>query len=423
MRRAVVLLFLLCPASPLHAQSMRDRVSQLFTFGDCGQPLCLEVNADFHGNHYIPSVAQGEDNLLAFLTSAIGTAVGNVPFSAATSGVSFTFGAGAPVATAVSPGPIFAERAQTLGQGVLFMGATFNGIAFDNIRGVPLGDINFVFPHENVSDPALGAPTFENDIIEVTTDLELNLLIASFSASYGVTDRIDIGVSLPIVRASLSGTSRAEFEHYPGAASPHFFGTDANRSLIATSAASGDALGIGDVGGRLKVNIVQDESRGIAIVGDVRLPTGDEDDFLGTGATTVRVLGVASARFNDLTPHINAGYLHTTDATLPNRVLATAGFDYLVSERVTLAGDLLTSFEADDARRRLPAPVVYTAPEVRTVPLTRIPEKADNFIDASFGGKFDAGAGFRLVANVLFPLTDAGVRPTALWTVGVERTF
>jgi hypothetical protein len=60
---------------------------------------------------------------------------------------------------------------------------------------------------------------------------------------------------------------------------------------------------------------------------------------------------------------------------------------------------------------------------VRTVQLTEIPERKDHIMQASFGAKFSPATDFRFIANVLFPLTNAGVSPTAVWTVGLERTF
>ena len=50
--------------SPLHAQSsgLRDLIPELFQFGDCGEPLCLNSNvnaATGHGSHYIGSTVQG----------------------------------------------------------------------------------------------------------------------------------------------------------------------------------------------------------------------------------------------------------------------------------------------------------------------------------------------------------------------------
>src|SRR5262249_3999677 len=120
MRRLPLLAVLLLPvAGPLGAQSMSQRFQQLYTFGDCGQPLCLSVNASVHGELFLPSVRQGEHNMLAFVTGSIGASLASLPFTAGSGGATFHFENGSPVETSVSSGPIFAERAQTLGKGRL----------------------------------------------------------------------------------------------------------------------------------------------------------------------------------------------------------------------------------------------------------------------------------------------------------------
>jgi hypothetical protein len=107
-----------------------------------------------------------------------------------------------------------------------------------------------------------------------------------------------------------------------------------------------------------------------------------------------------------------------------NALLATLGFDHLLSERVSLALDLVTGFEMGDSKLILPEPVVFTAPApVTTVQLTDIPDEKDNVMDASFGLKFTLPSDYRVVSNILFPLGDGGLRPKFLWTVGFERTF
>jgi hypothetical protein len=422
MRRSVsTVLMLGLLASPASAQSMRERVTNLFTFGSCGDPLCLEVNAEIHGQHYNPSVVQGEGNMLAFLGNAITSAIGNVPFAAATSGTAFTFEGGIPTPIQISPGPVFGDRAQTLGRGNVYFGASVSGISFDNIRGVPLSDLEFRFSHQNVGDQALGNPAFENDVIEVATDMSLDLLVGTVIAAYGLGDRIDVGVALPIVRASLSGTSTAQFDYW-NASSPHEFGTEDNPQAQATTSSEGSVVGVGDIGARLKVLLFENASLGISAIGDVRLPTGSEDDFLGTGTTTVRAIGVVSGRFGDFTPHVNVGALLTSADYLNNRMLVTAGFDHLLSESVTLALDLVSNFQMGDAKLTVPDRVVFTAPTVRTLDLTNIPRQIDDLMDGSVGVKIAAG-GFRIVANALVPLTDGGMRPNLMWTVGLERTF
>ena len=100
-------------AAPVAAQDLRSTITQLFTYGDCGAPLCLELG-DEHGNHFIPAVTAGNQTVLSFLTEAIGRTASNVPLSATSSGATFTLVGGLPVRTSTSAGPIFAERAKAV---------------------------------------------------------------------------------------------------------------------------------------------------------------------------------------------------------------------------------------------------------------------------------------------------------------------
>jgi hypothetical protein len=421
----VVPLLALFFATPLQAQDLRATFNRLYTFGECGTPLCLDLPG-IHGDHYNPGIVESGGNLLLFVENAIGLAVGNVPFTAATSGVSFQFEGGAPVATTVSAGPIFADRAETLGRGRLLFGANLTGLSFSKIRGEPLDEMVLRFVHENVEDAALGNPTFERDYIEVETNLDLSLLITTLYATYGVNDRIDIGIAIPLVRASLSGSSQASFVYYGGATaqtSPHYFGTPESRTATAGSTAEGSAFGIGDIAGRLKFFLASGPDYGIGLLADVRVATGNEDDFLGSGATTLRLLGVTSGRMGSFSPHLNGGVLINGAEGQTHRALATVGFDQLLGQQITLAADLVGSFQLGESELGLPEPVVFTAPEVNRLDLSDIPDKSDHFMDASVGLKVDAGSNFRVLANVLVPLTNSGLRPSVAWTVGLEKTF
>ena len=107
------------------AQRLRERISQLFVFGQGQEPLFLAGSATSsnstairaHGNHFIPSQVAENGSIIGFLTGALGASVSNVPIGATTSGETFRFEGGVPVSTATSAGPIFAERGQTLGRG------------------------------------------------------------------------------------------------------------------------------------------------------------------------------------------------------------------------------------------------------------------------------------------------------------------
>ena len=423
MRRLAIAALMLSTASPAAGQNLAGDFRQLFTFGSCGQPLCLVVNSAVHGLHFIPAVTQGQHDMLSFMTGSIATSLGNLPFTSATSGVTFSFVGGAPVATSVSGGPIFGERSQTLGRGRFLAGMNINGLGMDNIRGVPLDNLQFKFTHQNVVDPALGDPPYERDIIIVDTDMKLSLTATSVFASYGLLDNLDVGILVPIIHASLSGTSRAHFDPYDPDATPHHFGTQENPVDTASSSTSGSATGLGDIAIRAKLNVTQTNQYGFAILTDIRLATGDTANFLGSGAATVRALGVASARFGDFSPHVNAGVALRSGNSQNNSMLATLGFDQLVSPSVSIAGELIGDFTMGASKLTLPEPVVFTAPTVETVNLTDIPGGKDDILDASFGLKVTLPSDYRVVGNLLFPLKDAGLAPKFLWTLGVERTF
>ena len=410
-------------SNPVGAQSLSDRFSQLFTFGTCGQPLCLNVDiVGEHGLHYIPSVTQGENDLLGFITGSIATSLGNLPFTSATSGVTYRFVDGVPQPTSTSAGAIFGERAQTLGKGRLLAGVNLNRLSMETLRGQPLNNLTFRFAHQNVGAAAYGDPLYENDIIEVTTDLKVDLLVGSVFASFGLLDQVDVGVLVPVIHASLEGRSEANLIPYTRP-SPHQFGTPSLPTEYADTTADGTASGIGDITVRVKAGLVQRGSVGFAVLADVRLPTGDSANFLGSGSASVRAMGILSGRSGNFSPHINLGYAYRAGETQTNSIIGAFGFDHLVADRVTLAADLLMDRQIGDALIDLPAPVEYTAPTRRRVRLTDLPDRKDNLLDGSVGMKLQFPSGYRLVTNILMPISEGGLRPHYFWTLGFERTF
>lgn len=427
MRRLLPVAALLAAApGVLHGQTLSDRFTQLFTFGACGEPLCLLVNLDpqgrHHGDHYIPGITQGERDLFAFITGSISTSLANLPFTAATAGTAFEFIDGVPVATSVSAGGIFGDRSITLGRGRLLAGANVNALNMRTLRGQRLDDLTFRFAHQNVGNPMMGDPVFENDIIEVRTRLNVDLLVASMFASYGIHDNIDVGLLIPFVRASLSGESEAQVIPFERP-TPHLFDIQGNPSEFADASTSGSATGLGDIAVRVKANLYQATDLGFAIAGDVRLPTGDSANFLGSGQTIVRALGIVSGRMGDFSPHLNAGFALRSGETQTNSFVGALGFDHAFADGVTLAVDFLGDFALQDSPLRLPENVIFDVPERRRVRLTDIPDRRDHLVDASIGLKMQMPNELRVVTNFLVPLSDGGMRPRYLWTAGLERVF
>ncbi len=426
LRRSVLALAgLMCVSVPAQAQKLRDKIGDLFTFGNCGEPLCLDgsINAGTgHGNHFIPAAATGNFAVISFISDAIATNASNFPVSATSSGVTFKLVGGVPVKATSSAGPIFGERAQTMGRGRFLMGANLSGIRFKTLRGVPIDNLQLNFTHEDIGNPGLGDPVFENDVINLRMSMYVDLLVTSFFVTYGLLDRVDISVAAPLVHTSFQGRSTAQIVPF-GEPAFHFFGgTSADPILRASTATFGSATGIGDIAGRIKINLSNKNSFAMAVLGDARFATGDEEQLLGAGHTSFRAMAIASAQYGAFSPHINAGYLWRGGDLANNAVLANAGFDQALNEWVTFAADVLTEWEVGDSKLKLPGPVTFTIPFTRTIDPTDIPSKRDNKANASIGFKFLTG-GPTIVTNALIPLLRGGLQPNVVWTTGLEFNF
>ncbi|HZI75085.1 MAG TPA: hypothetical protein VFD73_13880, partial [Gemmatimonadales bacterium] len=398
MRRVLLTIALALVAGPAQAQHLRDRLSDLFIFGSGESPLVLGGTSDpsnpesirIHGNHFVPAAVASNGTIISFLTNSIGSNVANVPVSATSGGTTFSFQGGVPTRTSTSAGPIFGERAQTLGRGRVLASLSRTGVRFKTLRGVDLDHLRFTFTHANSDFPGcdsiaggdcslLGVPTLENETIDLNLALDIDLTVTGFLLTYGVTDRVDIGVALPLVSVSLNGTSNAQVNPFGPPPAVHFFGgTPDNPILTASRSVEGSTTGLGDVDGRVKINLRRAEPLSVAVLADVRFPTGSESNLLGSGAFAARGLAILSARFGNFSPHANVGYLYRGGQFETDAVLATAGFDHLLAPWATLAIDVISQLQVGESPLQVPGPVEIQAPYHRTIIPTVIPDTRDD---------------------------------------------
>jgi hypothetical protein len=442
-RAAMALALLLLSAPRLAAQNLRHELDDLFIFGDGEDPLFLGGTGDpnnpesvrIHGNHFVPAAVASNGTVISFLTNSIGSNVANVPVSATSGGSTFSFEGGVPVRTSTSAGPVFGERAQTLGRGRVLAGLSRTGVAFKTIRGVDLDRLRFTFTHAN-SDfegcdsiaggdcSLLGVPVLENETIDLDLSLDVRLTVTTFLLTYGLTDRIDVGVALPVVATRLEGTSQAQINPFGPPPAVHFFGgTPDNPVLTASRFVRGSSTGLGDVDGRVKVNLRRGDPVAVGVLADVRFPTGSEDDLLGSGAFAARGLAIVSAHFGDFSPHANVGYLYRGGAFETDAVLGTLGFDHLLAPWATLAVDLISQLQVGDSPLQVPDLVVIQSPYVRTITPSIIPDRRDDIVDGSLGLKLTTTTGLTVVGNGEWPLNRGGLRPNVIWTLGLEYNF
>jgi hypothetical protein len=444
MRRVLVTAALvLLAGQPLQAQRLRDKLSDLFIFGTGDSPLNLGGTSDpnnpesirIHGNHFIPAAVASNGTVISFLTNSIGSNVSNVPLSATSGGSTFSFQGGVPTRTSTSAGPILGERAQTLGRGRVLAGLARTGVHFKTLRGVDLGHLRFTFTHANTDFPGcdsiaggdcslLGVPTLENETIDLNLALDVRLTVTAFLLTFGLSDRIDVGVALPLVSISVDGTSNAQINPFGPPPAVHFFGgTPDNPILTASQRVDGSTTGLGDVDGRVKVNLRRGEPLSVAVLGDVRFPTGSESDLLGSGAWAARGLAILSAHFGAFSPHANFGYLYRGGQFENDAVLATVGFDHLMAPWATLAIDVLAALQVGESPLQVPGPVMIEAPYRREIIPTVIPDSRDDLVAGSVGVKLTAASGLTVVGNGAWSLNRGGLRPDVIWTAGLEYNF
>ena len=443
--RTIVAFTLASVAAPTYssAQNLRDKISDLFIFGPGQEPLFLAGSGDpsnpaslqAHGLHFIPASSAENAALIAFITDALGSSIGRIPIGSTSGGETFRFEGGVPVKTSTSAGPIFAERAQTLGRGRVLAGISRTGFRFATLRGVDLHNIDLTFTHQNVDfegcdaqfggDCTLyGVPLLENDAMDFRLSMDLDVRVTSMYVTYGVTDRFDFGLVVPIVQAEFRGSSDAQIRPFGGTTAAHYFeGTTDNPVLSAHRQSLGSAAGLGDVALRMKLNLRQTPAAGFAVLLDGRFPTGSQQDLLGSGKFAGRVLMILNSRLGDFSPHLNAGYLHHAGDQQNDAVLGTLGFDQRLSDTFTLAADLVTELQVGDSKLPLPSLVTYESPFRRTVNPTNIPDTRDDVVSGSFGFKLTPARNTTIVVNSLFPLNRGGLRPNLVYTAGIEYTL
>jgi hypothetical protein len=436
---AMLALALLPGPRPASAQSMTEALNSLFVFSGGGGALFLGgsggiPSTQVHGAHFIPSESEANGSVLSFMTNTIARNVSSFPLSSTVASQTFSFVGGVPTPSSNSFGPIFAERGQTLGAGRLNAGVNYSRLSFSSLRGIPLDRVELTFVHENSDFPncnaifggdcsQYGFPLWEHDLIHLTLDLDMEAEVRAFYATFGLTDWLDVGFALPVVSFRMNGLSAARIQLANGLPALHFFGGTPDAPILtAEKHTSARSTGVGDLAGRLKARIHGGNVLDLALLGEIRVPTGREEDFLGTGSVNARGVFIASALFDDFSPHVNIGFGYRGAELDENVMEVIAGFDHRLSSMATLAVDVLGAFKLGEEKVGFPEPIVIPGGYRQVVSRTNIPMRRDDVVDGSVGFKFRAGTGLTVITNLLFPLNQGGLRTSPTPMFGLEYT-
>lgn len=332
------------------------------------------------------------------LSRALLSAVATLPVASSASGFSYRLNPGLGVVERASEtfGPFFVERALTAGAGQASVGFTFHYASFRSLDGNDLRDGGFVTVANQFTD--------EPDPFDVETlTLNITTRTATFFGNVGLSDRIDVGIAVPLLQLDINGTRLNTYR-----------GTTA---LLARATAR--TVGLADIAVRSKVRVTGDGPAAVAGGVEVRLPTGREEDLLGAGDMALRLLGLASYEAGPASFH---GNVIIGTGGLGREVSYSGAVAVAASPRLTVVGELV-------ARRILGiqriTPAFVPHPRIRGVETMRLVPAGDDqttvFTVAGF--KWNVGSTWLLHANVLVPVTDSGLTARFTPTVALDYSF
>jgi hypothetical protein len=395
------------------------------------------------GNEVAPGFDVNQIEIPLGINSTIISQLSTIPLGSTSGGFAYTFdpSLGTFTRQAGTFGSLFGERALTIGRGRWNIGFNFQRGTYDSLEGKRLdGGIKVYLVHQD-NDPANGTqlptPFFEGDVIENTMSLDLTSSVMSPFVNYGITDRLDVGVVVPVVTVSMDLAVKARIIRLATADVPTIHSFDGQGSTERTLTSSNRAQGVGDVVLRGKYLLYPYAGGGLAASIEVRLPTGDSRQLLGSGTTQTTVGLIGSMATAKVSPHVHFGYTFTaggspdaleTQAEIADELRYSAGLDAALHERLTLSFDVLGR-SLLDLGRLVPVNRTFTFMDrtgqfgsANFEEFARRPGNLD-LVVAAAGARFNPRGNFLISAYVLMPMTDSGLRDRFTPVVAVDYVF
>jgi hypothetical protein len=309
-------------------------------------------------------------------------------------------------------GPVLTERGETLYHGKLFVAATYQRFRFNSQDGIDLKKIPMVFNFCTTAGQC--------GIIATVVRSDAHLDQYALFGTYGVTDWLDVSAALPILRVTVGANGVNCVEPYCSFTTPGGVTVAYEYAEV-----SGTAAGLGDIVLRAKANVLSRKKIKMALGTDLRLPTGDELNFLGSGSVGLKPF-FAISRSGRVSPHINIGYQWNGDSLLGGKVAGEKGklpenFSYVggldagVTSHLTVSLDYLGEH-------------VVNASRLANVTTMGIPSvaQADGSYDSSRGAlglKWRPMRELLITANLLDKFDHNGLHHTLVPLAGISYTF
>jgi hypothetical protein len=212
-------------------------------------------------------------------------------------------------------GGFFVERALTPGNGHASFGVSTSTASFDRFDGRNLHDGALITIANQFRDEA--APFDTESLI-----LHLRSSMMTLFGSVGIGNRVEVGAAVPFVQLTLDGQ---RINNYRG-------------TTLIQASGNATASGLADIALRGKVNLVAVRTGGVAVGGEVRLPTGDASNLLGAGKASFRIMGIGSLERGSFALHGNAAVV---TGGISSEYDFGGAVSLAVDPRITISGEAL----------------------------------------------------------------------------------
>jgi len=332
------------------------------------------------------------------LSNALLASISTVPVSSSSSGFSYRMNPALGTFERASQtfGPLYVERALTTGRGQASVGFTLQYTKFNSLDGNNLQDGSFVTVANQFRDETT---PFDTE----TLTLNVQTRTATFVGNFGLTNRLDIGTAVPFTQLSISGSRVNDYR-----------GTE-----LLQARATADTTGLGDIAVRTKIRLTPDGPAAASIGVEARLPTGREEDLLGTGELAMRFTGLGSYEAGVTSVY---GNLTVGTGGIGRELSYSGAVAVAASARVTLVGEVLSRrFEGLDriVAVSAPHPRISGVDTIRLIPTG----EGETTAFGVAGVKWNMGGTWLLHAHVLMPLVQNGLTGQFTPTIAIEHTF
>jgi hypothetical protein len=235
-----------------------------------------------------------------------------------------------------SLGPILTERGETIGKGKWFLGFSNQNFHFTQINGLSLNGLPILYKGGDPSTIKANNGLSQPASFQLGMDVRLSQSLAFIT--YGVTDRVDISVGLPMIHSSAAATAY-NAQVFTGAGlgangnncwcmntlSPGTFQT--TQAFIGRSSSA--KTGFGDLLLRVKGAVINHQQGVLSVGTDVRFATGDSSNYLGTGTTSVKPFVAVSLISKStpsgivVSPHFDIGFQFSGKSDLGGTISGT----------------------------------------------------------------------------------------------------